>query len=198
VPCVGGARSGRKLFRDVIHLPPEFDAPAFLQSERPYESHAEIKVTGADDASSPEFPMVPRAGAANAFRLNHSESGRPEWSAIRSPPTYCGQLVTDVGSVPRVVVTAGGCDVMYSPSCNCRWWTTASRTQITPQHGLLESRRLEDRRKVEKAAGGRSGNYAPSISVADIRIGNGGIRSGVPGLIALERSEAVGPGIVSP
>src|SRR6267143_6697950 len=53
--------------RYVVDLPAELEALPFLQSERPYESHVEIKVAGTCNGSSARIPKSPQIRSRKRF-----------------------------------------------------------------------------------------------------------------------------------
>src|SRR5437867_658192 len=86
------------------------------------------------------------------------------------------QLVAGVGSVPREVITARGCDVEeFASRVPVDGRQPPARCDV-PQHTLLKIRHLEDGCEVEQLTSVAQAIATARITVAKIRIRDGRIR----------------------
>jgi len=176
------------------HLPSDSKRWLFLQLEAPRQPHVEIVVTREKNTSRTHIPDgFPERDLQRRPLLNQKPKRAGRVVADRSTPKYwAGWLPTFVPfRAKSLLLAARNVGIVSRPDPVDRRQAPAGRR--TTEHVVGELRHFEHRGEVEHLAD--IGKTVPlaMIAVANERIGNGRIRPRIAGLIALERSNAVGP-----
>ena len=106
------------------------------------------------------------------------------------------RLITDVRTIPREVIPTRRGNILKrsGPVGINRRQPPAGRN--TTQKRFLEIRHFENRSEIEQLATIAQTITSAAVPVANVGIGNRRVGAGLRSLVVLERSDAMGPGIV--